>query len=222
MPPVIRPQDLLTMIDDLNRQVRDISTTAQTQYSSVKEGGITILDGDGNPVIFIGKASTSYGITIFTPENRALFSAGRDLSAAPPVTCVMFVGVSALKSTATADRPGTTSGTLTEIWAGDFFSVGPDIFWSVIVAPNAQTMQFQVTIQEDAGTEQVVYNETGITLLGSRSDTFTIPTSCLATGTGTDVLGRFFRLRYYARRSAGATGTVDVGLARHPLNANFV
>ncbi len=214
-------QTLLTQLAELERRVRDTEQSANTQYASIREGALTILDGDGNVVITLGKVATDkYGIVIYSLEGRQVFAAGPGLSPAPP-DIVPMIALGQVSSAGTF-RPGTTSGTLTELWRGHFFSTAPDIFWPIVVAPNGSTMEIAVTIQQEGGTEINVYSEAAITgATANRSGTFAIPTTCLVPGTGTDVLGRFFFFRYYARRTAGAT-TVDIGQQYPPTNAQFL
>ncbi len=216
------PDTLLTRLDEIERQQRDLNQSAQTQYSSIREGALTILDGDGNAIIRLGKLSdTAYGIVVVSGENRQVFAAGPGISTAPPGIVPMVVSTSAIVG-GTSFRPGTNSASLTEIWKGEFFSVGPDVFWTVTIFPNAGNMDFRVTIQEEGGgPEQTVWNETGTTANSVRSATFAIPTSCLVPATGTDVLGRFFLIRMLAKKNSGPA-SVDIAIQRHPLNASFI
>ncbi len=217
------PDTLLTRLDELERQMRDLNQSAQTQYSSIKEGSLSILDAAGNTVIQVGKFGTSeYGIVIFTSEGRRVFAVGQGvLSAAPPGTVSMVVGTSAVVS-GTSFRPGTASASFVNLWTGQFFSIGPDVSWAVTIFPNAGNMDFRVRIQEaGAGTPTNVYLDQNITVNGNRSASFAIPTACLIAGTGTDTIGRFFILTFEAKRNSGAS-PVDVQPTRMPFNANFV
>ncbi len=216
------PDTLLTRLDELERQMRDLNQSAQTQYSSIKDGSLRILNEAGETVIDIGKTSdTNFGIIIYSPEGRQIFSAGRGVSAAPPGIVPLVVGGSAVVS-GTSFRPGTTSASFTVIWTGTLFSIGPDVFWTVNIFPNSGNMDFRVRILEQGGgTATNVYLDTAITANGNRNGTFAIPTACLVPATGTDPLGRFYTLTFEAKRNSGAS-PVDIQPTSMPLNANFI
>lgn len=217
------PQSLLTRLDDIERQLRDINQSAQTQYASIKDGTLTVLDAAGDTVIQIGKLTTGeYGISIYSSEGRKIYSVGQGItSAAPPGTVAMLPGTSAVTS-GTSFRPGTASAAFTTLWTGMFFSIGPDVSWAATIFPNGGNMDFRVRIQEaGAGTPTNVFLDQNISANGNRSDNFTIPTACLIAGSGTDTVARFFILTFEAKRNSGAS-PVDIQPTRMPFNANFV
>lgn len=202
MPDRISDYDLNSILDDLKKRVRDLEMAARINSDRVR---ISTVDGY---------------MQIFSPEGRQVFAAGNLVSAAPPA----YIGMTptAIASVSTSFRPGTTSASYAEIWVGDFFAVGPDIFWQAWVFPNGGNMDWKITIQEAAtGIETDVFTEAGLTSNTTASGVFTIPTACLTPATDTGILGRFYRLRFLAKRNSGAA-QVDIAMIGMPYNFDSV
>lgn len=113
-------------------------------------------------------------------------------------------------------RPGTTSGSYTELWRGDFYATGVNITYDITIYPNGSTMDWRLMVYEQGGgTPTSAAGETGQTTNAQKAATVAIPTGGLLSGT--DPKGRSMTARLEARRTAGAT-SVDIAMNAAAVN----
>ncbi|GIU90432.1 MAG: hypothetical protein KatS3mg010_1531 [Acidimicrobiia bacterium] len=156
-----------------------------------------------------------------------ILAQGRDIGGGGPWPrnyVTMFPALTAAPSTSGNFRLGTTNVAYTDLWIGQFYSQGPDVFLADWCATNgAQTMDYRVLIRQRGGGSFVTLVEvTGISnTTAAQLNTVAIPASCFIPDSGTDPLGREFDVVWQARRTAGALGTVDLLPVELPQNGNL-
>lgn len=112
-------------------------------------------------------------------------------------------------------RPGTTSGSYTELWRGDFYATGVNIAYDITIYPNGSTMDWRLMVYETGGTPTSAAGETGQTSNAQKTGTVAIPTAGLVSGT--DPKGKSMTARLEARRTSGST-SVDIAINAAAVN----
>lgn len=139
----------------------------------------------------------------------------RDIVAAP-TGIPFFPNGGASVGNGSTMRPGTTSGSYTELWRGDFYATGVNITYDISIYPNGSTMDWRLMVYENGGgTPTSAAGETGQTSNAQKSGTVAIPTGGLISGT--DPKGKNMTARLEARRTAGST-SVDIAINATAVN----
>jgi hypothetical protein len=214
------PVDPLNGPANMAQQLRDLERRIGALEGAPLIGSnLTTVDPTSgtNPVIVGKLPDDTYGILIVNENGRVVQQSGTAGFVAPQQAIPMFPNGGA--SVSTSFRPGTTSGSFTELWRGDFWSTAPDVSYDLVVFPNAGNMDWRIRVYEYGtpanGTPTVAASGAGETANIERSGSFTIPSACLVSGT--DPVGRRMTIRVEAKRNSGSA-QVDVAVAGPPIN----
>lgn len=170
----------------------------------------------GQELVRLGLLSDgSYGLLLHNAAGRTVLRVSNDGTFLPQIPIPMLPNPGASVGNGSTMRPGTTSGTFTELWRGDFWSVGPTIFYDLLAYANAGDIDWEILCYENGGTPTVAVGPTNETSNMQRSGAFTIPTAGLVSGT--DPAGRPMTVRVLVRRNSGANAA-DMGVNAPCLN----
>jgi hypothetical protein len=204
---MVRSDDFASTLADHERRLKVQESTSRLISSSIRDGSLTLQDANGVGIVVLGKQPNgTHGISVLDANGQTLFRITSEEGQVAPrgtVPISWSLGSFLAGSTTQSFRPGTSNAAFTELWRGDFWSVGSKVDYDLTAYANGGNMTWQIKCYEvSGGTPTVVVGPTTETTNAQRSGTFTIPAACLASGT--DPAGRFMTVRVEAKLNSGA------------------
>ena len=227
MPELPQMSTLVSLLADIDRRLRALETAPVANHMSVLDGSFQVLDAALNTIVFLGKFGSSYGMMVSPPPDtdglqRPVFRVNTTsgvawpwlpipVMASPVGGGTMQVGFASLV---------TNSGTMTELYRGDFASTAGQVQYdlSLVLGGGVTSADWQLTCAEvGGGTPTVIASASAVTVGTQYAATVAIPSACLIPTTGVDPRGRSLTLRLSARVAGGA-GFVTIAPNSAPLN----
>lgn len=200
------PSTLMDEIKDLRRRVERMEMAGRLTSASMEQGTITIRDAAGAARVVLGlQADGSYGITVQNSTGRKVLTVGNTGMTGPRHSAAFFQSASSFPLTGAT---GTTSATMAELLRADMWSTSPTVNVQVYTNINGGgTGEWELTVIEPGASTPAVLDTW--TTIGPNGGTYTVPSSCLVAGSGTDPVARTLTFRVNGRRTSGV-GTVYV------------
>lgn len=198
------PSNITDQIRELQRRVERLEMSGRLTASSMTDGTVRFVDGNGVTRVVIGKDPTnpaSFGLYVADENGQRVYEVDNTGLVWPRQRAVVSQGALNLPSTAAS---ATAATSFTELLRADFDCTSPEMYVDFIArVTGTATGEFRVTVREAGATAVVV--DGPFTTTGQRQATFTVPASALLSGT--NPVGRYIIVTVEGRVTGGA-GTV--------------